>query len=85
MKENSEPNNPEPVQFPILCIGSTPAVALSSQAVAPATKPYRVGLYNFARTDVESTHKWAFLLTVKQDTVKTSNRILDTLWEALSG
>jgi len=28
---------------------------------------------------------WAFLLTAKQDTVKTSNRILDTLWEALSG
>jgi len=28
---------------------------------------------------------WAFLLTVKQDTVKTGNRILDTLWEALSG
>jgi hypothetical protein len=26
-----------------------------------------------------------FLLTVKQDTVKTGNRILDTLWEALSG
>ena len=26
---------------------------------------------------------WAYLLTVKQDTVKTSNRILDTLWEAL--
>jgi hypothetical protein len=29
--------------------------------------------------------QWAFLLTAKQDTVKTSNRILDTLWEALSG
>ena len=28
---------------------------------------------------------WAYLLTVKLDTVKTSNRILDTLWEALSG
>jgi len=27
----------------------------------------------------------AFLLTVKQDTVKNGNRILDTLWEALSG
>jgi hypothetical protein len=27
---------------------------------------------------------WAFLLTAKQDTVKTGNRILDTLWEALS-
>jgi hypothetical protein len=26
-----------------------------------------------------------YLLTVKQDTVKTGNRILDTLWEALSG
>ena len=26
-------NNPEPVQFPISCIGSTPAVALSSQTV----------------------------------------------------
>jgi hypothetical protein len=28
---------------------------------------------------------WAYryLLTVKQDTVKTGNRILDTLWEAL--
>ena len=23
---------------------------------------------------------WAYLLTAKQDTVKTSNRILDTLW-----
>jgi hypothetical protein len=28
---------------------------------------------------------WALLLTAKQDTVKTSNQILDTLWEALSG
>ena len=28
---------------------------------------------------------WAHLLTVKQDTVKTGNRILDTIWEALSG
>ena len=27
-------DNPEPVQFPISCIGSTPSVALSSQAVA---------------------------------------------------
>ena len=26
-------NNPEPVQFPISCIGSSPAVALSSTAV----------------------------------------------------
>ena len=28
---------------------------------------------------------WAFLLTVKQDTVKTSNQISDTRWGALSG
>jgi hypothetical protein len=28
---------------------------------------------------------WALLLTVKQDTVKTSNQISDTRWGALSG
>jgi hypothetical protein len=28
---------------------------------------------------------WAYLLTVKQDTVKTCNQISETLWEALSG
>jgi len=37
------------------------------------------------RSESDALIFWALLLTVKQDTVKTSNQISDTRWGALSG
>jgi transposase len=64
------------------------ADAAIAEQVAVRVRKRRIGFQSVCETSFPQglrVELWALLLTVKQDTVKTSNQILDTLWEALSG